>query len=99
MYVRICVRTYVRMHVCTHACLYVFVLPTWFDFFSVCNSVNIQLNCHPAVSSSRVFHPLFVSNCMYSGRRITLSFGYVTERGEGKMERAGGGGQDGKESV
>jgi hypothetical protein len=27
---------------------------------------------------------------MYSGHRITLSFGYVTERGEGKMERAGG---------
>jgi hypothetical protein len=24
----------------------------------------------------------------YSGRRITLSFSYVTERGEGKMERA-----------
>jgi hypothetical protein len=26
----------------------------------------------------------------YSGRRITLSFSYVTERGEGKMERARG---------
>jgi hypothetical protein len=29
-------------------------------------------------------------NPRYSGRRITLSFSYVTERGEGKMERAGG---------
>jgi hypothetical protein len=25
---------------------------------------------------------------LYSGRRITLSFSYVTERGEGKMKRA-----------
>jgi hypothetical protein len=36
---------------------------------------------------------------MYSGRTITLSFSYVTERGEGKMERAGRGDKDGKESV
>jgi hypothetical protein len=27
---------------------------------------------------------------MYSGRRIYLSFSYVTERGGGKMERTGG---------
>jgi hypothetical protein len=26
----------------------------------------------------------------YSGRKINASFGYVTERGEGKMERARG---------
>jgi hypothetical protein len=29
--------------------------------FSTCKSVNVQLNCHPPISSSRVFHPLFVS--------------------------------------
>jgi hypothetical protein len=28
-----------------------------------CKSVNIQLNCYLAISSSRVFHPLFVTPC------------------------------------
>jgi hypothetical protein len=31
---------------------------------------------------------LYLRKGLYSGRRITLSFSYVTERGEGKMERA-----------
>jgi hypothetical protein len=31
------------------------------------------------------------ANLNYSGYRITPSFSYVTERGEGKMERARGG--------
>jgi hypothetical protein len=34
---------------------------TWFVLFSTRKSVNIQLNCYPAISYARVFHPLFVS--------------------------------------
>jgi hypothetical protein len=37
--------------------------------------------------------------CIYSGRKMTPSLSYVTVRGEGKMEKTGGGGQDGKASV
>jgi hypothetical protein len=49
----------------------------------------------------QLFVPDAPKNEVNSGHRITLSFSYVTERGEGKMERAGrwGGGQDGKECV
>jgi hypothetical protein len=42
-------------------------------------------NSYLRLSASGTVH------CLYSGRRITPSFSYVTERGEGKMERGGGG--------
>lgn len=29
----------------------------WFAFFSMCDSANFQLNCHPVISSSVVFTP------------------------------------------
>jgi hypothetical protein len=41
---------------------YVFVKQTWLFLFSICTSVNIQLNCRPEISYFRVFHPLFVSH-------------------------------------
>jgi hypothetical protein len=38
---------------------------------------------------SFTFQPFTAGKLLhYSGRRITLSFSYVTERREGKMERA-----------
>jgi hypothetical protein len=58
---------YEKYHCCNKAkdglaFAYAFVWPTWFVLFSICKSVNIQLNCH---SSCRVFHPLFVSQIAY----------------------------------
>jgi hypothetical protein len=68
---------------------YEFVQQTWFVLFSICKSVNIQLNCHPAISSSRVFHPLFVSQTAcnprfpsrlrcYHGNLCRIVFTYFT---------------------
>lgn len=38
----------------------VFVCTVWFVLSSVSKSVNMQPNCHPAISSPRVSHPRFV---------------------------------------
>jgi hypothetical protein len=55
-----------------------------------------RLNAEKFVWKRKLLHLYFNSHCYYyyyyhySGRKITASFSYVIQRGEGKIERAEG---------
>jgi hypothetical protein len=47
------------------------------------SSVNVQLNCHHALCSFRVFHPLHLTNCMCCSRGEYVRLRTITSKGKG----------------